>query len=110
VLKKGSECEGGIWMDYSIPEREATCGQRPCPVKVGEEYAVVIERVGSLGDGLVRVSGENCEVTSNRKVCVYRGARELGGDEWEWCHFYNAKIGDVKCETCEGEKVKLEAS
>jgi predicted RNA-binding protein with TRAM domain len=30
---------------------------RPCPVKVGEEYEVVIETEGSLGDGLARIKG-----------------------------------------------------
>jgi len=48
-------------------------------------------------------------VTVNKEVCIYRGVRKLGEDEWEWCYFYNAKIGDVKCETCEMGKMKPEA-
>jgi len=32
-------------------------GYRPIPVKVGEEYDVVIESVGSRGDGIARIQG-----------------------------------------------------
>ena len=48
-------------------------------------------------------------MTVTRKVCIYRGMRKLGEDEWDWCYFYNAKIGDVNCETCEMGKMTLEA-
>jgi len=44
-------------VNYRVPEREAGRRPRPCPVKVGEEYEVVIETVGSLGDGLARIKG-----------------------------------------------------
>ncbi|WP_309493404.1 hypothetical protein [Candidatus Hecatella orcuttiae] len=37
----------------------------------------------------------------SEKPCKYRGEIKLGNQKWNWCFFYNSKIGDVSCEKCE---------